>query len=72
MCSIFDFGETTFYGNEIQFQVSELGKKYTKDFPVKKNPREFLLKWTQIKIKGNSFVKFSVVGPRSIYRRILY
>ena len=49
----------------------KIGNKITKDFHVKKKiPRDFFVKWTHIKIKGNSFVKFSAGGPRSNYKGI--
>ena len=50
----------------------KIGKNFTKDFPVKKkNPCKFFVKLTQIKIKGNFLVKFTVGGPRSIHKEIL-
>ena len=49
----------------------ESWEKFYKGFPCKKNfPGESFVKLTQIRITGNSFVKFSVGGPRSIYKGI--
>jgi len=57
-------------GTKLNFMLENFEKIY-KIFPCKKkNLREFLVKLTQIKIKGNSSVKFSVGGPRSIYKGI--
>ena len=58
-----------FYGNEIQFQISKLGKK-VKGFPCKKNSKGILCKMNPGQIKGNSFVKFTVGGPQSIHMGI--
>ena len=62
------FVETTWEWNSIL--SLKVGKKITKVFPVKKIPCKFFVKETQIKIKGNSFVKFTVGGPQSIYKGI--
>ena len=49
---------------KIRFKF-EISEKFYKGFPCKKNfPRESFVKWTHIKIQGNSFVNFSVGGPR--------
>ena len=47
-------------------------EKYKKKVKEKnsKDPGESFVKWTQIKIRGNSFVKFSAGGPRTIYKGI--
>ena len=51
----------------------KVGKKFTKDFHLKKKIIwKFLVKWTKIKIQWDSFVKFSVGGSRSIYRGVTY
>ena len=56
---------------KIRFKFENLEKFY-KGFPCKKKfPGEFFVKWTQVKIKRISFVKFSAGGPRSIYKEIL-
>ena len=63
-----DFAQKIWQKNPIQ--VWKSGKIY-KGFPCKKFcPGESFVKWTQIKIKGNSFVKFSAGGLRSIYKEI--
>ena len=66
MCGIFefsDFAQKMWKKIRFKFEISE---KFYKGFPCKKNfPRESFVKWTLIKIEGNSFVKFSVGGPRS-------
>ena len=65
------FGETTFLWEWNSISSLRFGKNFTKDFNVKKKiPCEFFVKWAQIRITGNSFVKFSVGGPRSIYKGI--
>ena len=64
------FGESTFLWE--WNSILRFGKIFTKDFHVKKNTWEFLVKWTKIRIQWDSFVKFSVGGSRSIYRGIPY
>ena len=64
------FGERTFLWEWNSISSLKVRKKFTKDFPVKKNPGESFVKWTQIRITENSFVKFSVGGPQSIYKGI--
>jgi len=71
MCAIFDFSDfAKKMWKKIRFKF-EISEKFYKGFPWKKNfPRESFVKWTHFKIKGNSFVNFSVGGPRSIYKGI--
>ena len=68
---IFDFSDfAQKMWKKIRFKFENREKCY-KGFPCKKKfPREFFVNWTPIKIKGNSFVKFSAGGPRSIYKGI--
>ena len=65
MCAIFEFWWNNFFmGMKFNFKFQNWGKFY-KGFPCKKIfPGDFFVKWAQIKITGNSFVKFSVGGPR--------
>ena len=49
-----------FYGNETQFQVWKLGKNLHRISLWFFSSWELFVKWTRIRITGNSFVKFSV------------
>ena len=71
MCGIFEFWWNNFFmGMKLNCKF-ESWEKFYKGFPCKKKiPCEFFVKWAQIRITGNSFVKFSVGGPRSIYKGI--
>ena len=71
MCGIFEFSDfAKKMWKKIRFKF-EISEKFYKGFPWKKKfPRESFVKWTHVKIKGNSFVNFSVGGPRSIYKGI--
>ena len=71
MCGVFEFWWNNFLmGIKFDFKF-EIWENFYKGFPCKTNfPRKFFVKWTLIKIKGNSFVKFSVGGARSIYKEI--
>ena len=68
MCAIFefsDFAQKSWKKIRFKFEISE---KFYKGFPLKKIfPRESFVKWTHIKIKGNSFVKFSSLGLFAIF-----
>ena len=71
MCIIFEFWWNNFLmGMKLNFKF-ENREKFYKGFPWKKSQRDFFVKWSQIKIKGDSFVKFSAGGPRLIYKGIL-
>ena len=67
MCGIFefsDFAQKMWKKIRFKFEISE---KFYKGFPCKKKfPRESFVKWTLIKIEGNSFVNFSAGGHRPI------
>ena len=69
MCGNFkfsDFDQKMLKKFRFKFEIWE---KFYKGFPCKIFfPWESFVKWTQIKIKGNSFVKFSAGGLRSIYK----
>ena len=54
MCGIFEFSDfAQKMWKKIRFKFENSEKIY-KGFPCKKkNPREFFVKWTQIKIKGS-------------------
>ena len=66
------FGETTFLWEWNSISSFKVGKNFTKDFPVIFFfPGESFVKWTHIRITGNSFVKFSVWGSWSIIREFL-
>ena len=71
MCGIFEFWWNNFFmGMKLNFKF-EIWENFYKGFPCKKKfTWEFLVKWTKIRITGNSFVYFSVGGPRSIYKGI--
>ena len=71
MCGIFDFSDfAQKMWKKIRFKF-ENSKFFYKGFPCKiKFPREFFVELTAIKIKGNSFLKFSAGGPRLIYKGI--
>ena len=62
------FGETTFLLEWNSISSLRFGKFFTKDFYVKNFPREFLVLWTKIKIKGNSFV-FALLARRVFNKR---
>ena len=53
-----------FNGNEIQFQILKFGKSLQRISLQFFFALEVYVKWIQIRIIGNSFVKFSVGGPR--------
>ena len=54
--------------NEIS--ILKLRKIFTKDFLVKKNPMEIVCKMNQDQNYRDSLIKFSIGGPRSIYKGI--
>ena len=66
MCAIFDFWWNNFLmGMKSNFKF-EIWEIFYKGFPWKKYfPWEFLVLWTKIKIKGNSFVFFQA-GQKKI------
>ena len=72
MCGIFEFWWNNFFmGMKFDFKFQNWEKFY-KGFPCNFFfPWESFVKWTHIKIKGNSFVKFAAGGPRSIYTEIM-
>ena len=65
MCVIFEFWWNSFFmGMKFNFKFQN-SEKFYKGFPCNFFFLwDFFLKWAQIKITGNSFVKFSVGGPR--------
>ena len=73
MCGIFEFWWNNFFmGMKLNFKFQSWEKFY-KGFPCKNFfPGESFVKWTSIRIAGDSFVNFSVGGSRSIYRGITY
>ena len=47
MCAIFEFSDFTQKLRKKSDSSLKIGKNFTKDFPVKKNPREFFLNFIE-------------------------